>query len=397
MFFDFDTAVDRTDKGLGKFEDTSDIMRQRGYLSYTGAEMDYKTAPCIMQALSERALGGIYGSTMRAEKHYLESICWWMQNARSWDIDPSWITTTFGTVHGLHLAIRAFTNEHDGVIIQPPVYPPFFSACKYNERTLLENPLLYDDGHYSIDFEGLEALMAHPEAKLMLLCNPHNPITRVWNEQELTRLIALANKHNIIIFSDEIYGELCFDNHPCVPLAKISGGERCSIVCTSLGKDFNFVGTKHANAIIPNPILRERFIAQCRKEGTLGLSPFMYTAVRAAYTQQGLDWLLSMKDYAYKNILLVHSFFKNNLPAVKVSETQAGCLCWVDWRGLNLSEDELMSFLENECLVQVNEGSHYGEQGRCFTRIAVGTPRDGLIDALQRIKQAAKVRGFIKE
>ncbi len=395
MKYDFDTYVDRRNSGLGKYDQMPESLKEKNYPAFTGAEMDYKTAPCIMEALSARALGGIYGWTEMDDK-YRDSVVWWMKNVRNWDISPKSIVSTFGTVHALSVALRTFTEPGDGVIIQPPVYTPFFRICSNNSRKPLLNTLIYKDGHYSMDFDQLEAFMSDPKTKLMFLCNPHNPITRVWTYDEIRTVARMAAKHGVIIVSDEIYGELSFNEHRCIPLASIEEAKDISLVCTSIGKSFNFVGTKHANVIIPNDKLREKYINQIIVESVSALTPFMYTAVRAAYTPEGIDWVREMKAYAYENIMAVHDFFEQKLPEVIVSDSQAGCLCWVDWRALKMNEDELTDWLINKCGVVCNMGSHYGEAGTGFTRIAVGTPHSGLQAALKRIENACKSSGFIK-
>lgn len=396
MKYDFDTAVIRKGNDLGKYMNTPQAMKDLGFLAYTGAEMDFKTAPCIMNALAERSLGGIYGATKPYAEPYLERVVWWMKRMRNWEIKPEWIALCYGIVHGTSVAVRAFTEPGDGVIIQEPVYTPFRTITERNGRRVLNNTLLYnkETGEYNINFDELEELMRDHGAKLMILCNPHNPCTRVWNLEELTKIAALAGKYGVKVYSDEIYAELTYPGHECVPFVTVPGAEHLGMTATSIGKDFNFVGTKHANIIIPDDEMRARFRRQTQMENTEGISPFMDTAVRAAYTEQGYEWVRELVEYGAENVRTVREFFAKELPGITLSPNHAGLLMWSNWNGWGMTETELKAFLNNEALWDVKEGSSYGEAGRGFCRIAIGTPRAGLQAALERLAAAAHARGL---
>lgn len=393
MEFDFDTPVNREGCGLSKHLDAPESLKRIGAMPFTGAEMDFRTAPIIIDALVERAKGGIFGSTV-PDKDYLDKVVYWMKSVRQWHIDSDWIVPAHGTMSSIAIAVRAFTEEGDGVIIQPPVHPPFAQLLQRNGRRILKNRLVYEDGHYSIDFDNLEHHMKEPSTKLLILCNPHNPCTRIWNPQELSRIVELAKQNNVVIVSDEIYGELGFYGNTTVPIADIPGAADISLVCTSLGKSFNFVGTSHANTIIPSPELRDRFIAERDMQWDGSLSPFMYTSVMAAYSPEGKAWLDAMVLYVTENVRLLTDFFTTRMPRVRVADHQACCLVWVDWNGLGLTQQELREFLEEDAAIAVGYGERYGEGGEGFTRLAIGTPRAGVCAALDRLYEAARRRNF---
>lgn len=396
MKYDFDHAANRENCGLSKYESRSQKLKELGVLAYTGAEMDFKTAPVIMEALANRVLGGIYGNTVGYDSNYLDCIVKWMKRRRNWEIRPEWITLSMGIVHAVSIAVRAYTREGDGVIIQPPVFNSFAALVKNNNRKLMENTLVYKNGSYQIDFDQLENLMSLPETKLFVLCNPHNPVTRVWRKDELEKMASIAQKHGVIIVADEIYSELTMGDAYVHPLSTIPSAFDNCLVCTSIGKTFNFVGTKHANIIIPNPVLREKFLKQTQIENTSSLSPFMYTAVRAAYSERGEAWVDELVQYGQENVRLFRDYFVEHFPMLTVCDHDAGLLVWVDWHEWGMTESQLMEFLNNDCAIAVNRGSIYGAAGEGFTRVAIGTPRAGLMEALERLRNGAYRRGLIK-
>lgn len=396
MKYDFDHAADRANCGLSKYEGRPQRLKELGVLAYTGAEMDFKTAPVIMEALAARALGGIYGNTIGYDSAYLDCIVRWMKRRRSWEIRPEWITLSMGIVHAVSIAVRAFTREGEGVIIQPPVFNSFAATVKNNHRKLLENTLIYKNGAYQTDFDQLEKLMSLPEARLFILCNPHNPVTRVWRRDELEKMADMAQRHGVLIVADEIYSELAMDGSYVHPLSTIPAAFDNCLVCTSIGKTFNFVGTKHANIVIPNSALREKFLKQTQMENTSSLSPFMYTAVIAAYSERGESWVDELVEYGQENVRMFREYFAEHFPMLTVCDHDAGLLVWVDWHEWGMPEARLMEFLNNDCAFAVNAGSIYGEAGEGFTRIAIGTPRSGLTEALERLRTGAQKCGFIK-
>jgi len=390
--FDFDTPAVRKGTGSMKYAWLPDGWADEGLLTFSGAELDFKTAPCIIKALKERAENGLYGYTLSDEK-YLDSITNWMKDVRKWDISKDWIVPTYGIIQALNCTIRAFTEPGDKVIIQNPTYHMYAKATLKNGREVSDNTLKYCNGHYEMDFDDLEKKMADPKAKLMVLCNPHNPIMEIWEKPELEKIAYLAQKYDVIVFSDEIFAEHSYIG-PMLSYGDVDN--KNAIVLTSLGKAFNFTGVSHGNAIIPGEEVREKFTLQRDIDHFGSIDPFVYASVIAAYSEEGKDWLKEFLDYSWKNGEILKDFFNKYFPSVTCSRQRGGTLVWVDLRSLGMTEDELHDFLLNEAKWQSDRGSIYGTGGECFTRIELGTPRYNLVNALERLYQASVRKGLIK-
>ncbi len=387
-YFDFETIADAADVDLG-------TPYNPFVTNMSGAQLHFKTAPCVIDALVSRAASGLYGWTRSDVPQYLEAVSCWMSAFRDWKIETEWIVPSYGILQAMCAAIRAFTREGDGIIIQPPVYVLYDRIIKRTGRKKVTNPLLYRNGKYAMDFENLENLMAKPENKLMLLCNPHNPIMSVWEEADLARVAALARKYGVLIVSDEIFAEHAFYGSRVIPFSQIEGASELAIVCTSIGKSFNFTGFSHANIIIPNEKIRESFINQRDADHYGSINPFIYTAVLAAYTPEGMDWIRALISFVEENIRYARAFMARYFPMVTVCEHKAGTLLWMDFRALGLSEDGLYSFLKDEAGILVDRGSEYGEEGTGFIRMQLGIPRRELEEALERLLAAGAKRSLV--
>lgn len=393
MDYEFDTLVSRAHTGNFKYTGLPDHFKALGAISYSGAELDVKTAPCIRNALAGRALEGIYGFT-QLDDEYLDAVVNWMRQVRQWDIEREWIVPAYGTMQAICASIRAFSEEGDGIIVQPPVYVLYSRDINRTRRKLVNNPLKYHQGRYHMNFEQLEQVMSEKRNKLMILCNPHNPIMDYWEREDLENVADLAKKHGVIVVCDEIFAEHVYGGCPIVPYAEI-GKENC-IITTSLGKAFNFIGSSHANVIIPDKKARDTFIAQRDYDHFGSIDPFIYTATLAAYTPEGKAWIDALLAYAAENIRMVTEFFRNLFPQVKVCRHRAGTLLWLDFNGLGLTEQELHDFLINDAAFLGDRGSIYGVEGTGFCRFQLGTPRDVLKNALKRLHAAALARKFVK-
>jgi len=389
-YFDFDTAPERKNTGSMKYHWLPEGWAEDGILTFSGAELDLKTAPCISEALARRAQNGLYGYTL-PDDAYLDSLRNWLRTEREWEISNDWIVPTYGIIQALNCCIRAFTKPGDAVLIQPPTYHMYAKAALKNERRVVENPLIYKNGYYEMDFEDLEKKMSGPEVKLMVLCNPQNPIMDFWGEEELKKLAALADKYHVVVFSDEIFAEHSYAG--TVP-AYGKFDERHSIVLTSLGKAFNFTGFSHGNAVIRDEALRSAFIEQRDRDHFGSIDPFIYAAQIAAYSPEGKEWLQEMLAYSWENAGLLRKFFADYFPEVICCRQRGGTLVWVDLHSFGMEEEVLHTFLQKEARFQSDKGSIYGTGGECFTRIEVGTPRKNLEQALDRLLAAAKKRGL---
>lgn len=391
MRYDFDTLVERSGFGNMKGLETPEVLTRQGQISFRGAEMDFRTAPSVIAAIREAAERGLYGFTLQDEQ-YNSSVRWWMGHVRNWDVAPGAIVPTLGTIFALGTAIRAFTNAGDGVIVQEPTYHRYEMIIRSTGRVTVNNPLVETNGYYSMDFADLERRMSDPRNKLLALCNPHNPVGKVWDIRDLTRLAELANRYNVIVFSDEIFAEVTFDGHEVIPYCAVPGGEHHGIVCTSLGKAFNLTGVNHANALIPDTALRERFAQQRKADHFGSIDPFFYAALRAAYSPDGLDWLTQMKAYVYDNYALIREYLNTHLPMLTVSPLEGCFTIWIDFRVLGLDDGSLEQFLEREALFYLDPGTQYGAAGSGFCRMNIASPRSCIRKGLDGLLEAWRAR-----
>ncbi|MBN1777526.1 MAG: aminotransferase class I/II-fold pyridoxal phosphate-dependent enzyme [Clostridiales bacterium] len=386
MDFDFDTLVNRN-KGNMKECITPAAFARDGRIVFAGAEMDFKTAPVIIDALKKFAAEGIYGFTL-PNKPYTDAIRWWLDRARGFAVSAEEIVPTLGTIFSVGTAIRAFTNPGDGVIVQHPVYYRYDVRIRENGRQVASAPFAEANGVYSLDAQALEAQMKKPENKLMILCNPHNPTGKVYTRDELETIRTLAETYNVLVFSDEIFAEVVFDGHSVPPFADLA--PRSAITCTSLGKVFNFTGVNHANVIIRNAALRKAFVKQRNIDHFGSIDPFFYSAVLAGYSPEGLRWVEEMRDYVWENYVAMQAFFRRRLPFIRISPLEGGFVVWIDFRALRLDDEDLTGLLEQEARMILDPGSDYGPQGRGFRRMNIASPRQSIRTCMDSLKQACE-------
>lgn len=386
--YDFDTLVNKDNCGSFKqsYKEIKSIPKD--VIPFVGAEFEFKTSPYIIEALTKRVLSGTYCYT-KSDKQYREAVKWWMINVRKWDIENDWICPSLGILKALSTCINTFTKEDEGVIIQPPIFGAYEKIITRAKRKVFENKLKYNNGRYSIDFEDLEYLMSKSQTKLMVICNPQNPIGKRWSKENLERICELAYKNDIIIYSDEILADMSFSDTHTTALASVKHGEKVGIVGTSLGKSFNFSGTIHSNIIIPNKVLREKYLTQRDKDYYDGMDYLMYTAIISAYNSDSLDWLIEMTKYVDENAQMICDFFKENIPEIRVCERNSGFLLWIDWSAWKLTEQELHDFLE-KAHFYVDIGSYYGSEYTNFTRMVIATPKRYISEALDRLLDLVK-------
>ena len=390
--FNFDNCVNKAETGNLKYFLTPDTLKRDGIVSYSGAEMEFKTAPSIIASLSDFVSRGAYGFTLCDDK-YRSCVAKWMKTQRNFSIEKEWIISTLGTIFSVATTIRLLTKPNEGIIVSPPVYYRYEQAANRLGRKTVYNYLKNNGGKYSIDFENLDELMSKPENKLYILCNPHNPISKVWNKEDLERLAEIANKHGVIIFSDEIFGEVTFGKNTCIPFCTVKGGEK-AIVCTSLGKTFNFTGVNHANVIIKDDELRKCFINQRNADHYGSVDPFFYAAINGAYTDEGAKWKDEMVSHVEECFRLIVNFFNLHLPDVIISPLEGTYVIWLDWRKHFNTDESLMEFLKTEASLYTDLGSEYGsEEG--FTRLSIAVPFKDLNRSLELLLEAGRKRGII--
>lgn len=392
MRFDFDTCAEHHGFGSMRQIVKPAKVEAAGLPSYDGAEMDFLTCPSISESVVKRALHSSPSFTL-CDEPYRKAVVWWMQSQRGLSIDKDWIVPTHGTIFTLATLIRMLVGPEDGIIIQTPTYNRYEQAADRLGRKTFRAPLKAVGNDYSLDFETLERLMAREDAKLLVLCNPNNPTGNIWSAEELERIASLARRHGVFVYCDEIFAEVCFDER-CPSYCAVPGTEDNSVTVTSLGKCFNCTGVNHANVLIRDEALRERFIRQRYADHYGSMDPWAYSAVMGAYSPDGAAWKDEMLEYVRENARVMSEFFREHMPAVTHSPIRSSFMLWVDWSGLGLEEDELLDFLENEALFNIGPGKEYYEDRPCLTRISIAVPRRSLLNTLDKLLSAAKNRNL---
>lgn len=376
--------------GLGSLQEalTPQNIRAANVPSMGGAEFDFKTALCIRRALAQYAENGYYAFTWPIDG-YLERIEWWMANARDWEIQGEWVVPTLGTIFSVATCLRMLLGPDDAMIVQPPVYYRYEQAATRLGLKTVYNPLKVVDGTYQMDFDQLEHLMADTHNKLLVICNPANPVGRVWTQDELTRVSQLSAKYGTIVVADEIFAEVTFDGHRTTPYASLAPGRDNAIVLTSIGKSFSCTGLNFANAIIPGKDLRERFSAQRTRDHFGSIDPFGRQALMAAYTSEGLEWQRQSVAYMAANRQIIADAIET-AGLGHVYPTEGTFVCWARWDGLSLQGDELNRFFEEKALFEVEPGMEYGEGLERFSRINISGRHKETAQAMQRLVAAVE-------
>ena len=345
------------------------------------ADMDFQCPQPVLDALHERVDTKMFGySSHNATSEYNEAVQGWFKRRHNWDISAEAIVYSPGTVHALAVAIKAFTKEGEGVIIQRPVYAPFTSSIEGNQRVVVNNSLIRNDGYYTIDFDDLEAKAKDPNNTMFILCNPHNPVGRVFTKDELTRMAEICFANDVLIVADEIHGDLVRKGVTHHPLSTLVDPKRI-IACTATNKTFNMAGLHASNIIIEDEEMRKKFT------GELGFTlptPFTITAIIAAYNE-GEEWLEQVNEYIDGNLNFMRDFLAEHMPQVKVTIPEGTYIAWLDFSGYGLDPKEVHDRIYNRANVVLEDGSMFGEEGSDFQRICTPSPRPILQEALQRI------------
>ena len=351
------------------------------------ADMDFQSPEPVVKALQERAQHGIFGYT-QPDQAYLSAVTGWMKKRHGWHVEDSWIVTTQGVVPALHMLVKALTQPGDKVLIQRPVYYPFFSAIEKNACRIISNSLVLTDGQYHMDYDDLEAKTADPDVKVAILCNPHNPVGRVWTREELQRFGHICLRNHVRVISDEIHGDLVYPGVTFSPFAVAdSAFQENSVVCTAPSKTFNLAGLQTSNIFIPDKKIRQKFKESLLANGLFGLNPFGMTACRVAY-EEGEPWLEDLLNYLKNNLDALINFFEREIPEIRVIHPQGTYLVWFDCRSLGLDKHQLRNLFLNQARVFLDEGSLFGPEGDGFERINIACPRSLLMEALGRIVDA---------
>lgn len=389
---DFDSVIERRGTDCLKYDFALRRGKPEDVLPLWVADMDFKTSGRILDAIEERVKHGIFGYT-ESKETYFEAVAGWMQKRHNWEVQRSWLVKTPGVVFALAMAVKAFSKAGDSVLIQQPVYYPFTEVIEDNERTVISNDLvLLEDGKYHIDFEDFERKIVENQIPLFLLCSPHNPVSRVWTEEELTRIGEICLKHHVTVVSDEIHEDFVFGERKHYVFANLRKEfADISITCTSPAKTFNLAGLQVSNIFIPNGRLRSKFKKQIAAAGYSQLNTIGLTACEAAYNY-GTDWYKAMMKYVAENIEFMKTFLRSQLPEVRMIEPEGTYLIWVDFRGLGLSETELEELIVKKAKLWLDSGAIFGEAGEGFERFNVACPRSILEQALEQLQAAINER-----
>lgn len=389
MKYNFDEIISRRHTCSYKWD--SAPSDEKEVLPLWVADMDFRTAPVIVEALERRVRHGIFGY-VRVPDAYYESVARWFVRRHGWKMETDWIIYTSGVVPAISAAIKALTVPGDGVVVQTPVYNCFFSSIRNNGCRVVPNPLIYENRTYRIDFEDLDRKTADPGVRLLLLCNPHNPAGRVWTREELVRIGEICQKNGVRVIADEIHCELVFPGHEYVPFASTGENQlRNSVTCVSPSKAFNLAGLQIASIISCDRAVRERIDRAININEVCDVNPFGVEATIAAY-EGGEDWLLQLLDYLKGNYDLLCDFFKTYLPQIPVTSLEGTYLVWTDCRAFHLPSDVLQTLLLEETGLWLNSGTLYGAEGEGFLRWNIACPRVVLHDALTRFLHFVQTR-----
>ena len=384
MNYDFDTVVNRKNTNAIKY----DLAKKRGKsedaVSLWVADMDFPTAPCIQKAVAEKAAHGIWGYS-RPDNRYYDALKKWYKERHNFEVQNEWVVNTPGVCFALATAIKAFTNEGESVLIQKPVYYPFFNIINSLQRKVVNSSLILRNNHYEIDFDDFERKIVQENVKLFILCSPHNPGGRVWTKQELQKISEICLAHNVLVVSDEIHSDITFGSNVHTVYGSLSEQAlKNSIICTAPSKSFNLAGLQFSNIFIADEKLKKAFSEELDKTGYDEPSVFGIVAATAAYSE-GADWFDSVKSYIWENILFAKKYIEENASQIKVLVPEGTYLLWLDFSKTGLSDSEINDRVLNKAKVWLDSGSMFGKEGEKFQRINCATPRIILEDALKRI------------
>lgn len=395
---DFDQVFQRKNTECVKWDEYAGqypgIRKGTELLPMWVADMDFKCPQPVIDAVVARAQSGIYGYATTKSDDFCKAICSWTKRRYDVDTVPEWIVYTPGVIPSYTVAMQAFTNPGDGVVILQPVYYPFADSIQSNGRVVIASELKAGEEKYTIDFDDLERKLARSDVKMMILCSPHNPVGRVWSREELQRIGQACLKNHVLLVSDEIHGDLIMKGYKQTSVAALSEEIRMnSIVILSPSKTFNMAGLQVAYSLIPNPVMRADFKRQLIRNRTYSINYFGSAALQAAYTRCD-DWLDNVLNYIEGNIDYMYKYIKENLPNIKMYRPEGTYLVWVDFSQTGLSEEEFQDIMLHRAKIAVDFGVWFGLGGNLHARFCVACPRSILEECMERLKNA--FASFIK-
>jgi Bifunctional PLP-dependent enzyme with beta-cystathionase and maltose regulon repressor activities len=387
MKYNFDEIIERKNTNSLKYDFAAEHGIPEDSIPLWVADMDFKTPPEVTETLITSSKHGIFGYT-EVKDDYFNAVKNWFLSGFDFEIKPQWLVKTPGVVYAVCMAIRAFTEIGDAVLIQKPVYYPFSESIIANKRKLVNNALVYKDGKYHIDFDDFEKKIVNNSVKLFILCSPHNPVGRVWTKDELIKLGDICLKHNVIVVSDEIHCDFVYKSYQhCVMASLKPEYLENTITCTAPSKTFNLAGLQISNIFIANKDIRRKFEQEIVKTGYSQHNTMGLVSCQTAY-EYGREWVNQLNEYLAENLNCLRDFLSENLPQIKLVEPQGTYLVWLDFSSLGLSEKELDDLIIHKAKLWLDKGTMFGEEGKGFQRINIACPRTVLKKALQNLKSA---------
>ena len=390
MKYNFNERIDRSENHSAKWAEMEMKFGRNDLIPMWVADMDIKAAPEIVESMKKKVEQEIFGYVYRPDSYY-KTATEWLKKRFGYEISPSSLIHSPGVVPSMSILVKMLTKTTDKILIQTPVYPPFASAVKDNGRELVENPLIKDEkGYYTIDFEDLEKKLSLDEVKLFILCNPHNPVGRVWKKEELLKMGELCKKYNVRILADEIWRDLIMPGYKHTPMASLSKGiEDITITLFSPTKSFNLAGLQASFATFPRAEERKEFDNILGQMDVKRNNPFSLVAFETAY-EKCEDWLEELILHIDGNMQYVVDFIAEKLPEIKVVKPEGTYLMWLDFNGTKIPQDKIQEFLINEAKVAMNDGGSFGSNGKGFVRMNMACPRYMVEEAMERIEKALK-------
>ena len=385
----FDDVINRRNTNSEKYDFAEQFRGDENAVPLWVADMDFRAPEAVVEAVTKKAEHGIWGYS-EAKEDYYDAVMSWFEKRHGWKTKREWILKTPGVIYAINAAVKAFTEPGEAVLIQRPVYPPFAACIEENGRKLINNELVYNNGRYEMNLEEMEQLICRENVKLFILCNPHNPVGRVWTKQELEQAGRLCLKHGVFVVSDEIHCDFTHPGHVHTPFASISEelSDNCA-VCTAPSKTFNLAGVQVSNIFVSNPNKKALLMKQLKLSGYGELNIFALTACRAAY-ESGAPWLDELKAYLADNLAYIRGFMQERLPQIHLNDPEGTYLLWIDFSGLSLEPEELRSFLLHKAGIWLSDGRDFADVSGQFMRLNMACPRSLLERAMEQLADAVK-------
>lgn len=387
--YDFNTVIQRKNTNSLKYDFSVEFGRPADVLPLWIADMDFQAPDSVLEALHTAVDHGIFGYS-EVKPDYYDTVARWFLQRFQWQTQPEWLVKTPGVVFSLAMAVRTLTRPGDSILIQPPVYYPFFSVIRNNDRKVVESELIYQSGRYHIDFMDLEQKIIRHQVRLFILCSPHNPVGRVWTREELIQIGSICKRHDVYVVSDEIHCDFAFPEHPHTPFLVANPDLlNRTICCTAPSKTFNLAGLQVSNIWIPNADIRKDFLKEMSRCGYSHLNTLGLVACQAAY-QSGDAWLAQCKAYLRENLDFLRGFLVDRIPQIKLIEPEGTYFAWLDCSGVGLCRKDLNALIIQQAKLWLDAGHIFGGHADQFQRVVLACPRKTLEQALCQLEQAVK-------